>query len=280
MKKTSLLAISAAALGIVAVPTAAHAATVNVTSGDTLWSVAQQRNTSVEKLEQLNNNVNPYSLQVGMQLQVPDNNNQGTTQNNNTKSIIVKSGDTLSALAVQYDTTVENLMSINHLTSDVIYVGQVLQLQQTANNTQNAVKDTKQQVTVQHQQNNYAVSNNTNTTASNNNNNHNYVAKAATTNYVAPKTTTQQVQTNNTTSTSSTLSGSAAAAANAIAQAESGGSYTAVNGRYYGKYQLDISYLHGNLSPANQDRVFQQYCNQRYGSVQNALAFREAHGWY
>ncbi|MBU3851310.1 MAG: LysM peptidoglycan-binding domain-containing protein [Candidatus Paralactobacillus gallistercoris] len=77
-----------------------------------------------------------------------------------------------------------------------------------------------------------------------------------------------------------TFTGSAAAAANAIAQAESGGSYTARNGRYYGKYQLDISYLHGDLSAANQDRVFQQYCNQRYGSVQNALAFRQAHGWY
>lgn len=277
MKKTSLLAISAAALGIVAVPTAAHAATINVTSGDTLWSVAQQHNTSVEKLEQLNNNVNPYALQVGMQLQIPDDNNNQSTTQNNVKSIIVKSGDTLSGLAVQYNTTVNELMSINHLTSDVIYVGQVLQLQQTANNTQNAVKDTQQQVTVQRQQNNYAVSNNNNNATSTNNNS-NYQKTTTTTNYVAPKTTTTTTTSSNT--SSSSLSGSAAAAANAIAQAESGGSYTAQNGRYYGKYQLDISYLHGNLSPANQDRVFQQYCDQRYGSVQNALAFREAHGWY
>lgn len=65
-----------------------------------------------------------------------------------------------------------------------------------------------------------------------------------------------------------------------IAQAESGGSYTARNGRYYGKYQLDISYLHGDLSPANQERVFIQYCDQRYGSIENALIFRETHNWY
>lgn len=253
MKKTSLLAIGAAALGIAAVPTAAHAATVNITSGDTLWSVAQQHNTSVDQLEQLNNNVNPYALQVGMQLQVPDNNNQSTTQNN-VKSIIVKSGDTLSGLAQQYNTTVSDLMSINHLTSDVIYVGQVLQLQQVVNNTQNAVKDTQQQVTVKQQQNNYSVNNNNNSVANTNNN------------AAAPATTSSSLSNN--------------AAANAIAQAESGGSYTAQNGRYYGKYQLDVSYLHGDLSPANQDRVFQQYCNQRYGSIANALAFRQAHGWY
>lgn len=69
-------------------------------------------------------------------------------------------------------------------------------------------------------------------------------------------------------------------AAEQIAQAESGGSYTAQNSKYYGKYQLDSSYLHGDYSPANQERVFRQYCQQRYGSVEGALAFRQQHGWY
>ena len=69
-------------------------------------------------------------------------------------------------------------------------------------------------------------------------------------------------------------------AATQIAQAESGGSYTAQNGKYYGKYQLDRSYLHGDYSPANQERVFRQYSRQRYGSVNGALAFRQQHGWY
>lgn len=69
-------------------------------------------------------------------------------------------------------------------------------------------------------------------------------------------------------------------AKNEIAQQESSGSYTAVNGKYYGKYQLDISYLHGDLSPENQEKTFINYCNSRYGSVQNALAFRQLHNWY
>ena len=61
---------------------------------------------------------------------------------------------------------------------------------------------------------------------------------------------------------------------------ESGGSYTAQNGRYYGKYQLDISYLHGDLSPQNQDRVAEQYVSNRYGSWDNAWAHSQATGWY
>lgn len=278
MKKTALLAISTAALGIVAVPTAAHAATVNVAKGDTLWSIAQQHNTSIKTLENLNNNVNPYKLQIGMALQVSKN----QSQNNNVKSIIVKSGDTLWGISKKYNTTVNNLMKINHLTNDTIYIGQVLQLEQSVvNNAQNAVKDTKQVVVVR-QQNNYSVNHNNHDNGYQNNNS----TPTITSRTVAAKKinepaynnseTTVTTQNNNSTS----FTGSEAAAANAIAEAESGGSWTAQNGRYYGKYQLDISYLHGDLSPANQERVFQQYCNQRYGSVQNALAFREAHGWY
>lgn len=46
---------------------------------------------------------------------------------------------------------------------------------------------------------------------------------------------------------------------------ESGGSYTATNGRYIGR-QLDASYLNGDYSAANQERVAEQYVTSRYGS--------------
>lgn len=61
---------------------------------------------------------------------------------------------------------------------------------------------------------------------------------------------------------------------------ESGGSYTATNGRYYGRYQLDISYLNGNLSPANQEAVFTKYINSRYGSIEDAWYHWQTKGWY
>ncbi|CPR88946.1 Uncharacterised protein [Chlamydia trachomatis] len=63
-----------------------------------------------------------------------------------------------------------------------------------------------------------------------------------------PKTTT-------TSSYSSTATGSEASAKAWIASKESGGSYSARNGQYVGKYQLSSSYLNGDYSAANQERV-------------------------
>lgn len=65
-----------------------------------------------------------------------------------------------------------------------------------------------------------------------------------------------------------------------IAQRESGGSYTAQNSRYIGRYQLDSAYLNGDYSPANQERVANKYVADRYGSWDNAKAFWVSHGWY
>lgn len=65
-----------------------------------------------------------------------------------------------------------------------------------------------------------------------------------------------------------------------IAQKESSGSYAATNGRYIGRYQLDASYLNGDYSPENQERVADSYVAGRYGSWEAAQAFWLANGWY
>ena len=65
-----------------------------------------------------------------------------------------------------------------------------------------------------------------------------------------------------------------------IAQKESGGSYSATNGRYTGRYQLDASYLGGDHSPENQERVADAYVAGRYGSWEAAQQFWLANGWY
>lgn len=75
-------------------------------------------------------------------------------------------------------------------------------------------------------------------------------------------------------------SGDANSAKAFIVNKESGGSYTATNGRYYGAYQLDINYLNGDLSPENQDRVAEEYVNNRYGGWEGAVAHWQANGWY
>lgn len=86
----------------------------------------------------------------------------------------------------------------------------------------------------------------------------------------------------NTTSTvaTTTTSSSDDAAKSWIAARESGGSYTAQNGNYYGKYQLSRAYLGGDYSAANQERVANQYVASRYGSWSAAKSFWLAHGWY
>ena len=67
-----------------------------------------------------------------------------------------------------------------------------------------------------------------------------------------------------------------------IARRESGGDYNAVNpsGKYIGRYQLDKSYLNGDYSPENQERVADEYVTNRYGSWEAALEFWNANGWY
>ena len=88
------------------------------------------------------------------------------------------------------------------------------------------------------------------------------------------KQTTEQATTSKVDTTQATTTGSAsnglsaedAAAKEWIAQKESSGSYTAQNGQYYGRYQLTITYLNGDLSPENQEKVANQYVVNRYGS--------------
>ncbi|MCD5452033.1 aggregation promoting factor [Lactobacillus delbrueckii] len=91
-------------------------------------------------------------------------------------------------------------------------------------------------------------------------------------------TSTASASTSSSTSTSSSSSEEAAKAW--IASKESGGSYTASNGNYYGKYQLSLSYLNGDTSAANQEKVANSYVKSRYGSWTAAKAFWQANGWY
>ncbi|KXT73084.1 LysM peptidoglycan-binding domain-containing protein [Streptococcus gallolyticus] len=164
----------------------------------------------------------------------------------NADSYTVKSGDTLSEIASTYNTTVEQLASLNSISNvDFITVGQVLELDSTASTTE--------------------------TTTS-----------AATTDDSSSATSTATSTDTTTTSTtySSNLSSADAAAKETIAQRESSGSYTAQNGQYYGRYQLTISYLNGDLSAENQERVADAYVASRYGSWSAALAFWNANGWY
>lgn len=155
----------------------------------------------------------------------------------NADSYTVKSGDTLSAIAKEKNTTVDAIAKKNKISNvNLITVGQVLEIEDV-----NATQKTTEQATTS-------------------------------------KTDTTQATT--TVSASDGLSAEDAAAKEWIAQKESSGSYTAQNGQYYGRYQLTITYLNGDLSPANQEKVANQYVVNRYGSWSAAKNFWLANGWY
>ena len=155
----------------------------------------------------------------------------------NADSYTVKSGDTLSAIAKEKNTTIDAIAKKNKISNmNLITVGQVLEIEDV-----NATNKTSEQATTS-------------------------------------KTDTTQATTSM--SASDGLSAEDAAAKEWIAQKESSGSYTAQNGQYYGRYQLSLSYLNGDLSPENQEKVANQYVVNRYGSWSAAKNFWLANGWY
>lgn len=118
-----------------------------VQSGDTLSGIALKFSTTSSKLAQLNSISNPNLIYVGQRLLVNQSSNsnssssgQSSSTTTNTEasaaSYTVKSGDTLSGIASQYNTTVNQIVSLNQLSNpNLIYVGQVLKLKnsQTTN---------------------------------------------------------------------------------------------------------------------------------------------------
>lgn len=216
----------------------------------------------------------------------------------------VQEGDTISALAQQYKVSQKKIQKANK-SKDVntIYVGEVFVFdgkgnvkvdKKSAKAPAKAAKTTTSTTTSDDQATTTDSSSATTTTNTSN------TATTSTSSAAATPATTQ--------STASTAKAAAAPVAKAatpapaaaqpaapapkaaaapvssngtmsgIAQAESGNDYNARNGQYVGKYQLSSSYLNGDYSPENQERVAQQYAVSRYGSVEAAAAYHASHG--
>lgn len=183
-----------------------------------------------------------------------------TTAVANADTVTVQAGDTVSEIAKKYNTTVEEIQNLNQLENvNLIYVGEELvvntngQAATTASSEAPAATATVssqapvQQAPAQQQ-----------------------VASAP-----AQQATSQQTYT-----APAATSSDEASAREFIAARESGGSYSAANGQYYGKYQLSRSYLGGDLSAANQERVANNYVQSRYGSWTAAKNHWLQNGWY
>lgn len=98
-----------------------------VRPGDTLWSVAKMHGLTVKQLKSLNN-LNSDLLTVGQVLKIQDNTNNNINISDST--YVVKYGDTLWKIANMFDTTVEELMKLNDLSSNLLSIGQILKVKE------------------------------------------------------------------------------------------------------------------------------------------------------
>lgn len=179
----------------------------------------------------------------------------------------VKEGDTLSEIAETHNTTIEKLAENNHIDNiHLIYVGQELVIDGPVAPAATPAPTT------------YAAPAAQDETVSA------PVVETPVAEETAPVASApvaeETVASTEVSAPAATVSGSEAEAKEWIAQKESGGSYTATNGRYIGRYQLTDSYLNGDYSAENQERVADAYVAGRYGSWTAAKNFWLNNGWY
>ncbi len=180
----------------------------------------------------------------------------------------VKEGDTLSEIAETHNTTVEKLAENNHIDNvHLIYVGQELVIDGPVAPVATPAPATYAAPAAQDETVSAPVAETTEVVEE--------AAPAAS----AP-VAEEIVAAAETSAPAATVSGSEAEAKEWIAQKESGGSYTATNGQYIGRYQLTDSYLNGDYSAENQERVADAYVAGRYGSWSAAKNFWLNNGWY
>lgn len=107
-------------------------ATYTVQAGDSLWLIANRFNTTVDELKRLNN-LTSDTLQIGQVLRLPGSSTPIVPPTDNTTSYIVQAGDSLWSIANKFGISVDELKRVNNLTSNVLQIGQVLQIPSTEN---------------------------------------------------------------------------------------------------------------------------------------------------
>lgn len=250
--------ISAAVAGAVALGTVGTAITANadtvytVQSGDTLSGISAKLGHNLDFVDQLaskNNIANKNLIYVGQKLVISD---DGEVSSATSEQAATLPSATAENTATAQDSTAQSADSAAQSTAADTSAEQAASdaaaSQAAASQAAAAQAQATQQQSAQVQATTYSANT--------------YSTNTTTTTYT------------------STVSGDEAAAKAWIANKESGGSYTAQNGQYYGKYQLSSSYLHGDYSAENQEKVADSYVTNRYGSWTAAQQFWQTHGWY
>lgn len=101
-----------------------------VQAGDTLYGIARQHNTSVQRIKELNKltNENIYPSQV---LIISENDDNDPTE---CVTYTVKKGDNLYNIAKKYNTTVDEIKRYNNLNNNNLSIGQKIRIPCNVNN--------------------------------------------------------------------------------------------------------------------------------------------------
>lgn len=93
-----------------------------VVKGDTLSKIASKYNTKVSDLVKINNICNPDIIYENQLIKVP-------VKSSNNIVYTVQKGDTLSNIAIKYNTSVDSIVKLNSISyKNKIYVGQILKI--------------------------------------------------------------------------------------------------------------------------------------------------------
>jgi LysM repeat protein len=145
MKKSRLLAGAVIAILSLLMLSGTYADTTRVDTtyviqpGDTLTRIAARFNTTVAAIAAANNIPNPNLIYAGTTIIIPGGEGQPTPPAepppnptpppSDGGTYVVQSGDTLSAIARRYNTTVQQLVVLNNIANpNLIYAGQVLKV--------------------------------------------------------------------------------------------------------------------------------------------------------
>lgn len=111
------------------IPGAAPSDQTNVTyvvqKGDSLWSIANANNTTVDELANLND-LGTNTIYVGQALQIPNTGSSGITTPDTQTTYVVQKGDTLYSIALKYGTTPNVIIRKNNLKNNTLTAGQTL----------------------------------------------------------------------------------------------------------------------------------------------------------
>ena len=107
-------------------------ATYTVKKGDSLYSIANKYNTTVDELKRINN-LTSNTLSIGQVLKLPSDKASDEEKEENTITYTVQKGDSLYSIAKKYNTTIDAIKNLNNLTTNILSIGQVLLIPTSTN---------------------------------------------------------------------------------------------------------------------------------------------------